>query len=284
MSSYEAVGTALGRVAVRSLTLPPATHTNVWVLGTRSLVLVDPGCADDSEVEALLQALPGEPAAIFLTHHHIDHMGGAKELVRLTGMPIWAHPRTAALLDFGVDRLVEDGEQLEVDGHSWTAVFTPGHAPGHLCLDNTAGTIIAGDMVAGVGTILLDPSEGDLGDYLASLDRLDARRPERLLPAHGPILSPAPAALARLIEHRHQRSQRIVEALATGPSTPAGLVAQVYADAGALVQAPMFRAIAARQILTHLRWLADRGAVGHGEADEGGPDRQWHSLASRSRP
>ncbi len=283
MTTLERLGEGLARVAVASPTLPPATHTNVWVLGRRAPVLVDPGCTDPEVVEALLQALPEPPGAIFLTHHHIDHAGGAAELVRRTGVPVWAHRRTAGLLDLPVDRLIEDQEVLDLPGGPWTALLTPGHAPGHLCLSRPDGTVVAGDMVAGVGTILLDPSEGDLADYLASLDRLAATGARRLLPAHGPILPDAPGELARLAAHRHARSQRILGALRTGPATPGGLVAEVYAEVGPLVQQPLFQAIAARQILTHLRWLADRHEVSNVEEDGPEVEWTWHAGTRRSR-
>ena len=115
--------------------------------------------------------------------------------------------------------------------HGATAVFTPGHAEGHLCFEVGAATI-AGDMVAGVGTILIDPSEGDMALYLASLERLLARPAAMLLPAHGPAIPDGPAKLREYLAHRRMREDRVVAALparSTG-ATLDELVAQAYSD------------------------------------------------------
>jgi glyoxylase-like metal-dependent hydrolase (beta-lactamase superfamily II) len=143
-------------------------------------------------------------------------------------------------------------------------VHTPGHAPGHLVLSG-GGWIVAGDMVAGVGTIVLDPSEGDLQDYLDSLERLRTLGADRLLPAHGPVMPHADAVLSFYVAHRHQRTDQVRGALVRlGASRPDELAPAVYPELD-----PRMLPVAAMQILTHLRWL---GA--HGLAREVG-ERRW---------
>ena len=227
----------VARLELRTPTLPPATHTNAWVLGTDTLTVVDPASPWDDERGRLFDALWARIVAgarvrrVFLTHHHHDHVSGAVDLRdrlarRGVSVPIAAHPVTADLLagTVSVDERVNDGD--DVDG--LTAVWTPGHAPGHLCLAGE-GFLVAGDMVAGVGTILLDPREGDLGDYLASLDRLASLGRDVLLPAHGPALPGAATVLSFYAAHRHQRSEQILVALdregtaTPGRAGPAGL-------------------------------------------------------------
>ncbi|MBX3159352.1 MAG: MBL fold metallo-hydrolase [Deltaproteobacteria bacterium] len=220
-------------LALRTPTLPPAAHTNVYLVGPDGgpVAVVDPGSPYPDQ-QAALDAVLGEIgglALVLLTHHHGDHTGGAAALAARWGVPIAAHPATARRLTGRVEvtRLVEDGDVV----HGATAVFTPGHADGHLCFEVGAATI-AGDMVAGLGTILIDPSEGDMALYLASLERLLARPPAVLLPAHGPAIPDGPAKLREYLAHRRMREDRVAAAL---PAPGAGatiddLVARAYSD------------------------------------------------------
>jgi glyoxylase-like metal-dependent hydrolase (beta-lactamase superfamily II) len=117
--------------------------------------------------------------------------------------------------------------------------------------------MIAGDMVAGVGTILLDPPEGNLGMYLDSLEQLKRLEPKTLLPAHGPPIEQGVACLQQYIDHRNLRTQQIMEALKTRPAAkPSDLVPVIYTE---LPQS--FYPVAARQVLCHLQWLLAQGDV-----------------------
>lgn len=250
-------------VPVRTPTLPPATHTNAVVLGQRRVTVVDPASPWEDEQEALARALQGlEVEAILLTHHHMDHVGGVEDLRCRTGAPVVAHPGTAERVRFPVDRLLLEGERWETDAGTWRALHTPGHAPGHLCLERE-GVVVAGDMVAGVGTIVLDPPEGDLSLYLHSLERLRALEPRVLIPAHGPALTEALTLLETYIAHRHLRTGQVRQALAARePAAPAELVPLIYGPLS-----PLIEAVAARQVLCHLRWLCVQGEALEIETD-----------------
>ena len=248
-------------VPVRSPTLPPATHTNTYVVGDDRVIVVDPASPFADEQARLEAALAEvEVEAIFLTHHHHDHVSGAEALAAATGAPIWAHGATAERLELSIDRRVDEGTRFELGSQTWQALHTPGHATGHLCLwDRQHRSLIAGDMVAGVGTIVLDPPEGHLGDYLASLARLRELDASVLLPAHGPPLGDARALLSHYIDHRQHRTQQYLEVLERrGPLRPAQIVPEVYTD----LPAP-FYPIAARQVLCHLLWLVEQGRLRH---------------------
>lgn len=239
-------------LALRTPTLPPAAHTNVYLVGPAAgpVVVVDPGSPYPDQQAALDAVLAAMPiAAVLLTHHHGDHIGGAAALAARWGVPIAAHAATANLLAGVVEvtQLVADGETV----HGMTAVHTPGHAAGHLCFE-VGGATIAGDMVAGLGTILIDPSEGDMTTYLASLERLLARPAAVLLPAHGPPIPDGPAKLREYLAHRRMREARVLASLGPTPLTVEELLPIAYADTPRVLWS-----LAARSLLAHLDKLVN---------------------------
>jgi endoribonuclease LACTB2 len=253
-------------VPVRTPTLPPATHTNTWIVGRGAMTVVDPASPYEDEQGRLFAevsaAIDGGRAIrrLFLTHHHHDHVSGAVDLQRRLAargvpVPIAAHPVTRELVApaIRVDELVQDGDEV---APSVFAVFTPGHAPGHLALHHRVhGWVVAGDLVAGVGTIVIDPTEGDLQDYLDSLERIRALQPRQLLPAHGPVLEHGETVLSFYVAHRNQRSQQVQDALnRLGKATPLELAPWVYPELPRELHP-----LAAAQILTHLQWLRRYG-------------------------
>ncbi|GAC1353478.1 MAG: MBL fold metallo-hydrolase [Polyangiales bacterium] len=232
---------------VRTPTLPPATHTNSYARGQRALLLVEPSTPYDDERRAWLEwarGLAGESRAILgvlLTHHHVDHGSSAGFFTRALGVPLLAHEATLARtadLEGVTARPLRDGETLTIDDTRWTALHTPGHAPGHVCLwEPGSRVLVAGDMVANGSTILVPPDDdGDMGDYLAQLVRLQSLGASTMLPAHGePIDDPA-TLLAYYVAHRLERERKVLAAwrslrtsLAREPE-PAELVPVAYAD------------------------------------------------------
>jgi ribonuclease/clavin/mitogillin len=234
-------------LALRTPTLPPATHTNVYLVGPEEgpVAVVDPGSPYPEQqaiLDAVLATVP--PAAVLLTHHHGDHTGGAMALAERWSVPIAAHAGTARRLAgrVAVTQIIEDGATV----YGATAIGTPGHAEGHLCYAVGDATI-AGDMVAGVGTILIDPSEGDMAVYFASLERLLARPPMMLLPAHGPAIADGHGKLREYLAHRRLRESKVVAALRDEPRSLAELVAEAYSDTPC-----MLWGLAERSLLAHL--------------------------------
>ena len=230
-------------IPLRTPTLPPATHTNSYLVGSGQALIVEPATPYADELErAVLWVEESrragiEPIALFATHHHPDHVGGAKALSERLGLPLWGHALTAERLagELVFERLIEDGERIRLEGPvpvELEAIHTPGHAPGHLCLRELAsGAIIAGDMVASDGTILIEPVDGDMGLYLESLERLRALSPSVLLPAHGRAIRDPEALLTRYITHRLGREAKVLEALRAheGPAAAVDLLPLAYA-------------------------------------------------------
>lgn len=228
-------------------TLPPATHTNCYLLGTKELLVVDPGSPDEEELARLTRFIHAlgpdglHVKAIVLTHHHGDHVGGAARLAERLGVPVWAHERTADRVDVEVARTLHDGDVLALDGPlpmRWHVLHTPGHARGHVTLvDAATKAAIVGDMVAGVGTIVIDPPEGDMAEYLAQLSRLETLPVSAVYPAHGPVIPDGPGKLREYQLHRAWREQKVLEALRAfgGEVEVSALVERAYDDVAAFV-------------------------------------------------
>jgi endoribonuclease LACTB2 len=263
---------------VRTPTLPPATHTNTYILGSGQLTIVDPASPWPDEQERLAQVIETRVASgerverILLTHHHGDHVSGAAVVQQAWSVPIVAHRQTRELLigTVVVDQLLDGGDVLTCGSSIFDVHHTPGHAPGHLVFqDQKTKAMVAGDMVAGVGTIAIGPDDGHLGQYLASLQAMRRLKPSCLHPAHGPPLRKADELLAYYIAHRHERTAQIQAALdQLGTAAPIDIVPLVYPELP-----DTFWGLAAGQILSHLRWLAE-----HDRASHGGQELDWRLV------
>jgi glyoxylase-like metal-dependent hydrolase (beta-lactamase superfamily II)/8-oxo-dGTP pyrophosphatase MutT (NUDIX family) len=256
---------------VRTPTKPPATHTNCYlVYNSQEILIFDPGSLYEDEQQALAECLDelisqGRGVReIVLTHLHPDHVGGVKALRAHLGdsVPIAAHGLTAeALDDVHVDRLIQDEEILTLEGEpgiSLRALHTPGHARGHLCFhDELSGVLITGDNIVGLGSVLIDPPQGNMQDYLNSLTRLRALTNLTILfGGHGPAMANPYKKIDEYIAHRREREERILEAVKTGAATAKEIVARVYTDVS-----PKAHAMAERAVMAHLEKLEADGSI-----------------------
>jgi ribonuclease/clavin/mitogillin len=249
---------------VPTATLPPADHTNAYLIGPVGgpTVIVDPALRHREDMEVLADVMDrrgGTVMAVVYTHGHGDHLGDEGLLREAFDAPIWGH----RLGGMRVDRALEDGEVIDLDGDRWTVLHTPGHHPGHLCLHGAAG-LVAGDMVAGVGTILIPSAEGDMQAYLEQLERLRALQPHLIFPSHGPVITTPDAVLSHYLRHRRARHERVLEAVRSGHHVAMEIATFAYADSP-----DAHPGLALDQTRSHLTSLVAEGKVV--ERDTG-----WH--------
>lgn len=259
----------------RTPTLPPATHTNCYAIGGKEVLLVEPATPYPDEQRAMIEWVRAieragrKTVGIVLTHHHRDHTGGIPFFARELKLPIWAHESTASLLDdwIEVDRRLEEGELLQLEGSNtsgFRVLHTPGHAPGHICLhDEERGIAIVGDMVASIGTILIEPTDGDMAEYLKQLSRLSGLEASVALPSHGEPIDEPSQTFDRYIAHRKMREERVLDALKASPgATPSALLASAYADTP-----PSIWPLALLSLRAHLIKLEQEKRVVRGEGE-----------------
>ena len=257
-------------IPLKTATLPPATHTNCVVAGNQHFAVIDPGADTDDDLRPLTDHLQERIdcshrcIGVVLTHHHRDHIGGVEAIANLLDapVPVLAHPETLARIELPESlrtQSVADGDAIAIDDPGpLRAVHTPGHAPGHLIfIQPDIGVAIGGDLVAGKGTIVIDPPDGNMGDYLQSLRRVRQLSPRALLPAHGDLQTAPKELLDDYIAHRQGREEQVLSALRDcGTATARQLVPQVYTDAPEAVWP-----IATRSLLAHLLHLVDEGRI-----------------------
>lgn len=285
----ERVALGIIRVPLRTATLPPATRTNVYLIRGRSgFWVVDPGAAEPAENLRLQNAIATAQGTwntplvgCILTHHHPDHTSGLAWWNRTFGLPVVAEPRTITLVSEAVETrgAAKDtawrpiaADDASPDAHrdcdGLRLVFTPGHAPGHFAVwtGNLTGVapnvLLAGDLVAGLGTIVVNPPRGDMSDYITSLYRAAALGPQLLLPAHGPsagVPGEDDGAVQRLRDYASHRLTREAKVLAGVPATWATtmeITAAAYDDVPAA-----YHVFAERSAMAHLKKLVVDGAV-----------------------
>jgi glyoxylase-like metal-dependent hydrolase (beta-lactamase superfamily II)/ADP-ribose pyrophosphatase YjhB (NUDIX family) len=253
----------IGLVPLRTPTLPPATHTNCYVIGGDELIVIDPASPYEEEQAILDRVLEKRDVKeIWLTHLHRDHIGGANHLKKQRGVKIVAHPITARDLQgvVEVDRTFSEDERLELEGKpGWSlrVIHTPGHARGHVCIfEEKRGALVTGDLMAGVGTIVIDPPEGHMATYLDSLRRMQQLPVSALFPAHGPVMANAKEKIQGYLDHRLDREQKILAAWEQGYRKPSAIVSEVYTDV-----APAMYALAERSVMAHLEKLRDERKI-----------------------
>jgi len=245
------------------------TGTQTYIVGEGELAVIDPGPDLLDHVEAIFAALSGRRlVAIACTHTHRDHSPASRALAAMTGAPIVGcaalaldsvGPRTDASFDsdYAPDRVLADGDAIEVDGVRLIAVATPGHTSNHLCFAlEGSGALFSGDHVMGWSTSVVVPPDGDMGQYMASLDKLRTRDDRIYFPGHGPAVTKPQQLVRGMIGHRMQREKQILKRLGAGDRTVEQIVAAAYPGLD-----PRLVPAAGASVTAHLLDLERRGMV-----------------------
>jgi glyoxylase-like metal-dependent hydrolase (beta-lactamase superfamily II) len=275
----QAVASGVRRVVANNPGPYTFLGTNTYIVGSGQVSVIDPGPADERHLRAVAAAIRGERLAhILVTHSHHDHCNGARRLQELAGGEVLAfgpvgQARGAGTPGLGYsfvdacfvpDRKLENGDTVRARGHALDVLHMPGHAPDHLCFALVGKrTVFTGDHVMGWNTTVIAPPEGNMADFLASLERLMRRYDKIFLPGHGGRIETPQRVVRAYITHRKWREQTILACLDEGVRTIPKIVGRLY---GAL-DAELKEA-AALSVLAHLQHLIDRDLVStEGNAD-----------------
>jgi glyoxylase-like metal-dependent hydrolase (beta-lactamase superfamily II) len=244
------------------------TGTQTHIVGTGEVAVIDPGPALLEHIDAIMAATAGERiVAIVCTHTHRDHTPATRPLAAATGAPVMG---CAPILiedgsgleagfdrDYAPDRIMIEGETVSGPGWTLEAVATPGHTSNHLCYAlPEANALFTGDHVMGWSTSVVVPPDGNMGAYVASLDKLLARDDAIFFPAHGDPVTNPKRLLRGMIGHRRQREGQILRLLGERRQTVPEMVAQMYVGLD-----PRLTGAAGASVLAHLFDLDARGQV-----------------------
>lgn len=265
------VASGIRRVLARNPNPFTFHGTGTYIVGRGQVAVIDPGPALDEHVKAILEATRGETIShILVTHTHNDHAPAAAPLKAATGAVVMGcGPHGSGRHGDGVD--VEeggdrsyvpdvqlgDGERVSVGGLTFEAVYTPGHTSNHVCFSVPgAQAFFPGDHVMGWSTTVIAPPDGDMADYLRSLEKLLALPEVPYYPTHGNPIVRSHDFVRALIAHRHAREAQIEVCIARGLSTIAQMVPVIYSEVD-----PRLHPAASRSVLAHLQHMVATGRI-----------------------
>lgn len=253
---------------VPSATLPPAQRTNAFLLGDEnaSRVLIDPSPESDAVFQRLLKTLADEPLnSLFLTHHHADHHQYANRLARTRDLPVLLSPDSYRRIveKWGQDyfsgitvRLQREGDVLTSwHGEPVRVYQIPGHDEGHLGLaPDSMAWFLVGDLIQGIGTVVISAPEGDMAKYFSTLERVIGLAPRVIIPSHG-IPMRGTHRLEETLAHRRERETAVTRLHGEG-KTPREMVSELYRDVDSRLHP-----YALRNVRSHLKKLREEGSL-----------------------
>ncbi len=242
------------RIVAPNPSIMTGPGTNTWIVGDGEVIVIDPGSMEPDHLDVIASC--GKVTMVVITHHHVDHVSGVLELAQMTGVPIAASPSFFQRTAMEGKSLVE-GDVIGVPAAQVRVLETPGHASGHLSFWlESERALFSGDLVLGEGTTVISPPDGDLVQYMKSLEKVLALDPARIYPGHfGPRVD-AVEWITFYRDHRIQREDQILASLGESELSAAGIVERVYSG-----YPTELHPIAERTVLAHLAKLAGEGRV-----------------------
>ncbi|MEK7847932.1 MAG: MBL fold metallo-hydrolase [Chloroflexota bacterium] len=236
---------------------PGVFPPNVYLVAGDHPVLVDSGYEADAPARLeKLREMNLRVARILVTHPHPDHIGGAVPIGQATGARIFMHRVDAAEAGTSVEAL-EHGQVVSTGSAELEVVHTPGHTPGHMCLMlRHQGILFSGDHVLGLGTTVITPPRGDMGLYMASLEKLLSYPFQSICPGHGPVVKEGHRKVEELLQHRREREAQVLSCLKRGRSRIEDMVKDIYDELDARLVG-----LAELQMKAHLLKLQAEGRV-----------------------
>jgi glyoxylase-like metal-dependent hydrolase (beta-lactamase superfamily II) len=234
--------------------------TNQYVVGKENTLVIDVALSEDSNTDGIIEQAEAMGAKkiekILLTHIHSDHCGGALALRKRCGAKLGIHRSRAGYLG-GEDFQYDDNDRIAFGGGELQVLHTPGHESGHCCFYEPGDKVLfSGDNILGYGTAVIRPPDGNMTDYLQSLERLLEFNISLMLPGHGPLIGKPEAKIKEYIEHRRLREKQVLNALGKGRNTIGDITEMIYVDVS-----PALQRVAEFSVQAHLEKLIQEGRV-----------------------
>ena len=234
--------------------------TNQYIVGKESGLVIDVALSADSNMDGILEQAEAMGVKkidkILLTHIHSDHTGGALALRKRCGAKLGIHRSRKGYLG-GEDFQYDDNDRIDFGGGELNVLHTPGHESGHCCFYETSDKVLfSGDNILGYGTAVIHPPDGNMSDYMRTLERLLGVEMSLILPGHGPLIGKPEAKIREYIKHRLGREQQVLAALRNGRNTIGDITDAIYLDVSAAL-----KRVAEFSVQAHLEKLQREGKV-----------------------
>ena len=234
--------------------------TNQYIVGKDGGLVIDVALSTDSNMDGIIEQAEAMGVRkidkILLTHIHRDHCGGALALRKRCGAKLGIHRSRKGYLG-GEDFQYDDNDRLPFDGGELQVLHTPGHESGHCCFyDAGERVLFSGDNILGYGTAVIHPPDGNMTDYMQTLERLLGFDISLILPGHGPMVGKPEAKIREYIKHRLEREQQVLAALGSGRQTIGDVTQMIYVDIS-----PALQRVAEFSVQAHLEKLLREGKI-----------------------